>query len=421
MCLFEPLQAQWSFLGLSGTQVSNLTICSDTIYASTYDGIYRKHVLSIDTFWAPCGMQKNHVVQTLVPNSQTFISLVEIGSTGSSQIYKSTDGGVSFALMDTSVGQIGYKFLHKLAHPEGNYDTLYAINHGRKTFDGGAHWDTLSDMTWGHFIEVNPANHSQIISGGESLMMNAVLHSSSDYGITWTAANMNGYFSGDNALHALAFNGNDWFGVGEGVICKTTDGGDNWAQLINTWSYPAQWQLYIFGIEFSPADKNRIYATGDGRGTYDVPLLYSTDYGQSWDTLSYPSPYMPQIHALAVKNTANGDRLFLGGSGVFSYENIFTGVRDPDVGRPGRYSLSNNYPNPFNPSTSISFSIPVRSHIHLRVYNVLGQLITTLADADKSPGTYSVSWNAGDLPGGIYFYRLEAGRYGETRKMVLIK
>jgi len=61
----------------------------------------------------------------------------------------------------------------------------------------------------------------------------------------------------------MAFNGTDWFAVGEGVIGKTTDGGNSWNQLLNTWSYPTQWNLYIFDIEFSPADKKQTLCYGD--------------------------------------------------------------------------------------------------------------------------------------------------------------
>ncbi len=421
ICLVEPATAQWSYVGLGGTQVSGLTICSDTIYASTFDGLYKKYVLSIDTTWEPCGMQGNHVVQTVVPDGQTFISLVEEDSGNLARIYKSTNGGISFGLMDTSAGLVGYDFLQKIAHPEGNYDTLYFVSHQRRTFDGGATWETMDDVGWGHFIEVNPGNHSQIIVGGEGFMLNAIMAVSSDYGTTWTFANMNGYFGGDNALHALAINGSDWFGAGEGVICKTNDGGNNWSQLINTWSYPAQWQLYIFGIDFSPADHKRIYATGDGRGTSKVPLLYSADYGTTWDTLSCAGNGIPHILALAVKNTASGDRVFLGGSGVFLYENIFTGVHDRTPAHPDHYSLANNYPNPFNPSTTIEFSLPKRNHVTLRVFTVLGQILTTLVDEDLTTGTYKVRWNAGEHASGIYYYRMDAGAYSNTKKLLLMK
>ena len=88
--LVNLMNAQWNYMGLCSTQLTDLTIYHDTIYASTYDGIYKKNVLSADTAWLACGLQGNHVVQTLVPDYKTFICVVEIGNTGSTQIYKST-------------------------------------------------------------------------------------------------------------------------------------------------------------------------------------------------------------------------------------------------------------------------------------------------------------------------------------------
>lgn len=85
------------------------------------------------------------------------------------------------------------------------------------------------------------------------------------------------------------------------------------------------------------------------------------------------------------------------------------------------YSLSQNTPNPFNPTTQISYTIPIRSKVTLKVYNVLGQLVTTLADEILSPGEHTVLWDAGGLPSGVYFYRIVSGPYTHTLKMVVMK
>lgn len=110
---------------------------------------------------------------------------------------------------------------------------------------------------------------------------------------------------------------------------------------------------------------------------------------------------------------------FLADTGLVSFPTL--GVKDMPEGVPVAYSLRQNYPNPFNPSTSISFGVPGRTHVFLRIYNLLGQLIATLVDDDRSPGVYSVTWDAGNMPSGMYFYRLEAGKFMETKKMVLVR
>ena len=88
---------------------------------------------------------------------------------------------------------------------------------------------------------------------------------------------------------------------------------------------------------------------------------------------------------------------------------------------PTSFSLSQNYPNPFNPSTTIRFEIVQRSAVKLKIFNVLGQLLTTLVDEQRNGGAYSVEWNATEVASGVYFYQLQAGEFVQTKKMILMK
>jgi uncharacterized repeat protein (TIGR01451 family) len=95
---------------------------------------------------------------------------------------------------------------------------------------------------------------------------------------------------------------------------------------------------------------------------------------------------------------------------------------------PTAYSLGQNYPNPFNPSTEIRYALPAESHVSLRIYNVLGQVVATLVDGLEPVGYHAELWNADRAASGIYIYRLDATsigdpakHYSQTRKMVLIK
>jgi hypothetical protein len=102
----------------------------------------------------------------------------------------------------------------------------------------------------------------------------------------------------------------------------------------------------------------------------------------------------------------------------------FTSVKT-EAGKPGKFLLSQNYPNPFNPSTKIIYEIPSTSagqiRATLKIYDILGIEIITLADEQKTAGLYEVIWNAGKMPSGIYYYQLIAGEFTETKKMILIK
>lgn len=88
---------------------------------------------------------------------------------------------------------------------------------------------------------------------------------------------------------------------------------------------------------------------------------------------------------------------------------------------PSDFELSQNYPNPFNPTTSIRYSIGSRQTVTLKVFDVLGNEVATLVNEEKAGGTYKVDWNADNLSSGIYLYRLQAGDYLQTRKMILLK
>jgi bacillolysin len=98
-----------------------------------------------------------------------------------------------------------------------------------------------------------------------------------------------------------------------------------------------------------------------------------------------------------------------------------TKVDDKSEPAPVAYALHQNYPNPFNPQTEIQFDLAQRGHAVLSVYNLAGQEVARLIDATLPPGTHRVSFNAAKLPSGIYFYRLQTGVFGATKRMLVIK
>ncbi len=110
-------------------------------------------------------------------------------------------------------------------------------------------------------------------------------------------------------------------------------------------------------------------------------------------------------------------------NGTFKYSNVI-GI---NVGMPSKFSLEQNYPNPFNPVTKIKFSVPQiasgfsANKVILKVYDLLGREIAILVNEEKQAGTYEVKFNASNLSGGTYFYRLQAGDFVETRKLSLLK
>ena len=104
-------------------------------------------------------------------------------------------------------------------------------------------------------------------------------------------------------------------------------------------------------------------------------------------------------------------------NGTFSYSNEV----NVDVTAPVRFELTQNYPNPFNPSTTIKFAIPQSAEVTLKVYNALGQEVSTLINQFMESGLHTINFDASKLNSGIYFYKLDAGQYSDVRKMTLIK
>ena len=98
-----------------------------------------------------------------------------------------------------------------------------------------------------------------------------------------------------------------------------------------------------------------------------------------------------------------------------------TDVNEIPGSTPTTFALEQNFPNPFNPSTKINFSLPVEGFVTLDVYNSIGQKVATLVNETKTAGTYAVNFNASDLTSGIYFYKISSGNFSETKKMILLK
>jgi hypothetical protein len=103
-----------------------------------------------------------------------------------------------------------------------------------------------------------------------------------------------------------------------------------------------------------------------------------------------------------------------------SYKYITITAIEEDFNSVNFYCLTNNYPNPFNPSTTIKYELPKTSFVKIIIYDILGREIEKLVNEEKAVGKYEVNFDASDLPSGIYFYKMQAGDFIETRKMVLL-
>jgi CubicO group peptidase (beta-lactamase class C family) len=174
----------------------------------------------------------------------------------------------------------------------------------------------------------------------------------------------------------------DWGGVGLGLVWMT-------------WAFPnGRWVWYH-----------------DGR-----------DYGVS-TTLNLDEVQETGVIILTNVNPINeNDFLSLQNTLFMVADTLTVSIRPlEDNGLPKDFTLRQNYPNPFNPTTTIKYSIPQSSKVVIKVYDVLGNEIETIVNEEKPAGTYELTWNAENLPSGVYFYQFKAGSYVNTKKMLLLK
>jgi hypothetical protein len=188
------------------------------------------------------------------------------------------------------------------------------------------------------------------------------------------------YDGNNNLIEQLnqIISGSNWVNTIKDIY--TYDTNNNMIEKIHYWWDGSNW-----------SNEDRYTYTYDGDNNLIEEVLQFTDASSNWVNYSKDIySYIP--------------------TGIEDYEYLVTA-----------YSLSQKYPNPFNPSTIISYSVPEIEIVTLKVYDVLGSEVATLVKREKPVGSYEVEIDASRLPSGIYFYRLLAGDFIETKKMVLLK
>lgn len=193
------------------------------------------------------------------------------------------------------------------------------------------------------------------------------------------------------------------FGV---QISTTSNGGNNW-------NYES---LMLFG-EAHSIDFRTSYEAWMALA-YSRTLAVTYNSGQNW--IAVLSADSSEIYSLSFPDSLHG--FAVGNNGVIlKYSPVITSVTENNSNSPSDFFLYQNFPNPFNPYTVISYRLSVSNLISLKVYDILGNEITTLVNQKQPAGNYRVSFKSNNLSSGIYFYKLTAGNFSETKRMVLIK
>ncbi|MRR08457.1 MAG: T9SS type A sorting domain-containing protein, partial [Deltaproteobacteria bacterium] len=223
-------------------------------------------------------------------------------------------------------------------------------------------------------------------------------------GTSLTAVNY-GFTSAD--VFALAVSGTNLFaGTYSGGVFLSTNNGTSWTEVDSSLTYPHVASLAVSGTN--------LFA-----GTYGGGVFLSTNDGTSWTAVNSGLP-RPYVYALAVSGTS----LFAGtvGGGVYRRPLSEMITSAPALSeRPNMFLLSQNYPNPFNPSTNIKYELPKSSDVKLSVYDMLGREVSVLVNERSEAGFHEVMFDASGLSSGVYLYRLTAGGFVQSRKLLLLR
>jgi len=166
-----------------------------------------------------------------------------------------------------------------------------------------------------------------------------------------------------------------------------------------------------------------------GTGNYDFYLVKANGEGDTLWTRIYGGT--GEDLAMSVQRTADGGYIVAGYTGSFGAgdDNFYLVKTGPDIAPveaihnaiPAAYRLSANYPNPFNPVTTIRYDVSTTGPVSLKVFDLLGREVATLVEGTTATGSHTVTWDATAFPSGVYLCRMDAGDFVQTRKMVLLK
>jgi hypothetical protein len=364
------------------------------------------------------------------------------------EAYKTTDGGATWASLT-----IGFGTADILAGYFTDANTGWVVGTGGniyKTTDGGTTWNPQISGVTSFLRSIHMVNNNVGYLCGSS----SVIRKTMDGGASWDTLTI----GVSTTLYDIEFkHENTGIIVGSsGRTFATEDGGTTWLFENNSSS-----TLYGVSIENASADTSATYTCGSlafiMRNTLViVPVelagftasVSGNDVTLNWQTATELNNMGFEIERRAV-NAQWVELGYMEGNGTtteasaytFVDKNVFAGTYNyrikqidfdgsfeyynledaVEVGVPDQYGLSQNYPNPFNPTTKITYSVPVDGFVSISIFNILGEKVTTLINANVKAGNYELTFDATNIASGMYLYRMEAGDFISVKKMMILK
>jgi hypothetical protein len=405
----SSVNAQWSIPGdtigaFAMTSIGNMVISAKAgvSYSRNFGAnwIYTVQGLPSSSWMAD-------YARTLYTKGNAVFLGIDINGTppGSVSVYKSLDSGKSwFPSASGMVVGIVSCFTQK----DGNIFAGTDDGVFMSTNDG-INWSKTSTVLDERVISCFCVNGNTIFAGilGASVTTGLGVYSSTNNGVNWTAVNYG--FPNQTTIYSMVnFNGYIYGTSTDGQIFRTTNNGGLWLTVNNGLN-----SFYNPVYAIAKFNNNLLVGCNDG-------IYLTTNQGQIWYQHNQGLRPGSQFQRNAIVQC--GNYVFApANTGVYrrdlnqvSVQNISTVVSD-------NFSLSQNYPNPFNPTTKIRFELPRASFVELKIYNSLGKEVESLVNEKLNAGVYEETFNASKLTSGVYFYKITAGEFVQTKKMLLVK
>jgi photosystem II stability/assembly factor-like uncharacterized protein len=422
---------QW--FSVNGSDMSTLNVYSlafrssgfgkGCLFAGAEGRVFRSTDSGITWTFSNQGISNSYVYALLADSSGRFKMNV-LASVMYNGLFLSVNNGDNWTFIDSIKKS---NFVHSLSCV--TYSTgktvLFAGTTGdglSRSTDDGAHWSLINN-SW-------PINYTYSFAVFPTEVDTPNLFIGTEYGIYKSTDLGSNWIESSTAVRlrvtSLTKSGRYLFaGTSTFGIFMSSDSGRHWLSVNNG----IPWIVNNLGQQVRPTVNTLI-----ANDSYVIAALYAQgvyitlDNGMTWKSANAG---LPNLYVTSL--VTDGERVFAGtscaiddfgtpGNGIWCRSlSDFTSVKKDIYCFPNKYELYQNYPNPFNPSTTMSYTIPVKSFITLKVYNILGEKITTIYSGNRERGTFTQTWNATSQSSGIYFCRLTAGNYMASKKMFLIK
>jgi photosystem II stability/assembly factor-like uncharacterized protein len=383
---------------------------ADVAYVGTWrDGVYKTINGGLTWTISNSGLTSSDIRSLTIHPNDTLTVFAGSGDGGG--LFKSSNGGTSWSPVNTGLTLSCPPYLSPIGRVTQGISFDTPPRFGPRPDYYPAAWTSI------RAIAIDPANPDNVYAADYK----TGVYASTDGGGSWNAMNDSLTMRTVNAM-AISSDGNLLYAAtfGGGVFRLPLN--SNHEPKIASANPPTGAVLTLDQIDTTDLCVSAYDLDGD-QLSY-VWLVDGTDWpGSDACLIVAGADFLPGYHVFEVRVSDSDTAV-----SVFWEADVLSDVSD-DGGSsnlPKEYALSQNHPNPFNPSTVIAYALPTRSDVKIEIFNILGRLVTTLVDSNKPAGSHEVIWDGTDLSGkqvatGVYLYRLKAGETVLTRKMLLLK